>query len=52
MALVLPEVKGNLIREDIAARKWYHLGVLVFIATSRRAGDPGTIPGTGENFFS
>ena len=28
------------------------LGDLVVIAPSRRAGDPGSNPGPGENFFS
>ena len=28
------------------------LGGLVVIAPARRAGDPGSIPGAGENFFS
>ena len=28
------------------------LGGLVVIAPARRAGDPGSIPGPGENFFS
>ena len=29
-----------------------HLGGLVVIAPARRAGDPGSNPGPGENFFS
>ena len=28
------------------------LGDLVVTAPARRAGDPGSIPGPGENFFS
>ena len=28
-----------------------HLGSLVVIALARRAGDPGSNPGPGENFY-
>ena len=52
MALVLPEGKGNPIREDIPAWPVDHLGGLVVIVPARRPGDPGSIPGPGDKFFS
>ena len=45
MALVLPEGKGEPIREE------FLLG-LVVIAPARKVGDPGSNPGPGENFFT
>ena len=52
MALVLPEGKGDPIREEFLLGPVDRLGGLVVIAPARRAGDPGSIPGPGENFFS
>ena len=43
---------GDLIREEICLGPVDCLGGLVIIAPARRAGDPGSNPGTGENFFS
>ena len=50
MALVLPEGKGDPIREEFLLGQMDPLGGLVVIAPARRAGDPGSIPGPGENF--
>ena len=47
MALVLPEGKGDPIREEFLLGPMDRLGGLVVIA-----GDPGSNPGSGENFFS
>ena len=52
MALVLPEGKGDPIREEFLLGLVDHLGGLVDIAPARRAGDPGSNPSTDENFFS
>ena len=52
MALVLPRVRGDPIREEFLLGPANRLGGLVVIAPARRAGDPGSIPGPGENFFS
>ena len=52
MALVLPEGKGDPIREEFLLGPVDCLGGLVVIAPARRAGDPGSNPGPGENFFS
>ena len=52
MALVLPEGKGDQIREEFLLGPVDCLGGLVVIAPARRAGDPGSNPGPGENFFS
>ena len=52
MSLVLPEGKGDPIREELLLGSVNRLGGLVVIAPARRAGDPGSIPGSGENFFS
>ena len=52
MALVLPEGKGDPIRGEFLLVPVDHLGGLVVIAPARRAGDSGSIPGPGENFFS
>ena len=50
MALVLPEGKGDPIREEFLLGPVNHLGGLVVIAPARIAGDPGSIPGPSENF--
>ena len=52
MALVLPEGKGDSIREEFLLGPVDLPGGLVVIAPARRAGDPGSNPGPGENFFS
>ena len=52
MALVLPEGKGDPIREDFLLGPVDRLGGLVVIGTAHRAGHPGSIPGPGENFSS
>ena len=52
MALVLPEGNGDPKREEFLLGPVDHLGGLVVIAPARRAGDPVSIPGPGENFFS
>ena len=51
MALVLPEGKRDPIREEFLLGPVDRLGGLVVIAPARRAGDPGSIPGPGKNFF-
>ena len=52
MALVLPEGNGDPIREEFLLAPVDRLDGLVVIAPARRAGDPGSNPGPGENFFS
>ena len=52
MALVLPEGKGDPITEEFLLGPVESLGSLVVIAPARRTGDPGSIPGPSENFFS
>ena len=52
MALVLPGGNGNPIREEFLLGPVDRLGGLVVIAPARRAGDPSSNPGPGENFFS
>ena len=53
MALVLPEDKGESNKRRIpTCGPVDRLGGLVVIAPARRAGDPGLIPGPGENSFS
>ena len=52
MALVLPEGKGNPIREEFLLCPVDRLSGLVVIAPAHRTGDPGSIPGPDENFFS
>ena len=53
MALVLPEGKGGSKFEKIfLLGQVDRLGGLVVIAPALRAGNPGSIPGPGENFFS
>ena len=52
MALVLPEGKGDSIREEFLLDPVDRLGNLVVIAPARRAGDPGSIPGPDEIFVS
>ena len=49
---MLPEGKGCPIKEEFLLGPVDCLGGLVVIAPARRAGDPGTNPGPGENFFS
>ena len=51
MALVLPEGKGDSIREEFLLGPVDRLGGLVVIAPMRRAGDPGSNPRPDENFF-
>ena len=50
MALVLPERKGDPIREEFLLGPVDRLGGLVVIAPARRAGDPDSNPGADENF--
>ena len=52
MALVLPEGEGDPIREEFLLGPVDRLGDLVVIAPARRAGDPDSNRGPGENFFS
>ena len=52
MTLVLPEGNGDQIREEFLLGPVDRLSGLVVIAPARRAGDPGSILGPGENFFS
>ena len=53
MALVLPEGKGDPIREEFLLGSVDQLDGLVVISPALRAGeDPGLNPGPGENFFS
>ena len=52
MALVLPEDNGDPIRKEFLLGPLDRLGDLVVIDPARRAGDPGSNPGPGENFFS
>ena len=52
MALVLPEGKGDPIREEFLLGSLDRLGGFVVIAPARRAGDLGSNPGPSENFFS
>ena len=42
---MLPEGKGDPIRDEFLLGPVDHLGDLVVIAPARRAGDPGSIPG-------
>ena len=51
MALVLPKGKGDRIREEFQFGPVDRPGGLVVIAPAGRAGDPGSNPGPGENFF-
>ena len=50
--LCFRRVRGDPIREEFLLGAADRLGDLVVIAAARRAGDPGSIPGPGENFFS
>ena len=52
MALVLPDGKGDPIREEFLLGPVDRLGGLVVIAPAHRAGDSGSNCGQGENFFS
>ena len=52
MALMLPEGKADPIREEFLLGAVDLLGGLVVIMPARRAGDSGSNPGPGENFFS
>ena len=47
---MLREGKGDLIREEFLLGPVDCLGGLVVVAPARRAGDPGSNPGSGENF--
>ena len=40
------------IRQDFAKKIFGYFSNRLVIAPARRAGDPGSIPGPGENFFS
>ena len=44
-------VPGKEMREEFLLDAVDRLGGLVVIAPARRAGDPGSNPGPGENFF-
>ena len=50
MALVLPEGKGDPIRDEFLLDPVDRLGGIVFIVPARRAGAPGSILGPGEIF--
>ena len=52
MALVLLEGKGDSIRQEFLLGPVDRLGGLMIIDPARRSGDPGSIPGPGEHFFS
>ena len=52
MALLLPEGNGDPIREEFLLCHVDRLGGLVVIAPTRRAGDPGSNPGPGDNYLS
>ena len=52
MAQVLPEGKGDPIREEFLLGPVDRLGGLVVIAPARRAGGLGSNRGPGENFSS
>ena len=47
---MLPEGKGDPIREEFLLGPVHRLGGLVVIAPAGRAGDPGSNPGQVENF--
>ena len=47
---MLPEGKGDTIREEFLLGPVDHLAGLVVIAPTHRAGDPGSNPGSGKNF--
>ena len=47
---MLSEGKGDPIREEFLPDSVDRLGGSVVIAPARRAGDPGSNPGPGENF--
>ena len=49
---MLPEGKGDSIREEFLLGPVNRLGGLVVKAPACRAGDPGSNPGPGENFSS
>ena len=51
MALVLPEDKGDPIKEEFLLGPVHRPGGLVVIAPARKAGDPGSNPGPGEIFL-
>ena len=51
MALVLPEDKGDPIREEFLLGPVDRQGGLVVIAPARIAGDPGSNPSPGEENF-
>ena len=48
--LCKPHLSLNYLREKFSPGPADRLGGLVVIAPARRAGDPGSIPGPGENF--
>ena len=52
ISYILTSIVINNLREDIPIGQVDRLGGLVVIAPERRAGDPGSIPGPGEKFFS
>ena len=49
---MFPEGNGDPIREEFLLGPLDRLNGLVVIAPARRARDPGSNPGPGENFFS
>ena len=52
MALVLPEGKRGSNKKEFLLGPVDRLGGLMVIAPARRAGNPGSNPGPGDNFFS
>ena len=52
MALVFPEGNRDPIREEFLLGSMDRLGGLEVISPARRAGDPGSNPGPGDNLFS
>ena len=48
---MLPESNGDPIRGEFLLGPVHCPGGLVVIVPARRAGDPGSNPGPGENFF-
>ena len=49
---VFQRVRGDPIIEEFLLGPVDRLGGLGFIVPARRAGDPGSNPGPGDNFFS
>ena len=51
MTLVFPEGNGDPIRKEFLLGPVDRLGGLVVIAPAHRAGDQGSNPGPGKDFF-